>query len=332
VYRTSDESPLVPALVRAAEDGKQSVCLVELKARFDERANIEWSRALERAGCHVAYGFPNVKIHAKTTLVVRREGGVLRRYAHIGTGNYHAVTARLYEDFGLFTGDEEITNDVAELFNFLTGFGRPRRFRRLLVAPFNLRDRLIAEIDAVREAHAGDAPGRIFLKVNALTDVRVIEALYAASQAGVQVDVVARSICMLRPGAPGLSETIRVTSILGRFLEHSRVFEFEAGAHHSWFFGSADMMPRNLDHRIEVVVPIDDPALRKRLATIRDIWLADEASGWELAPDGSWRRRRGDEPWHGGSQEALMALARAERPAAPLREEPAEPTAAANLG
>jgi polyphosphate kinase len=319
VYRTSDESPLVPALVRAAEEGKQSVCLVELKARFDERRNIEWSRALERAGCHVAYGFPNLKIHAKTTLIVRREGDVLRRYAHIGTGNYHAVTARLYEDFGLFTDDEDITNDIADLFNHVTGFGRPQRFRKLLVAPFTLRDGLLEEIRAVVAEHSNDSPGRIFIKVNALTDVRVIDELYAASQAGVQVRVVARSICALRPGVEGLSENIRVTSILGRFLEHSRVFEFEAGAHHSWFFGSADLMPRNLDHRIEVVVPIEDPALRKQLAMIRDLWLADEASAWELGADGSWLRLRPeDESWHGGSQEALMALIRAERVPAPL--------------
>ena len=210
VYRTDEESPIMPALIEASERGKQSVCLVELKARFDEERNIEWSRALERAGVHVAYGLPNVKIHAKTILVVRREGDALRRYVHIGTGNYHAVTARLYEDFGLFTADEDISADIADLFNHLTGFGYPQRFRKILVAPFTLRNGLIDEIRSVAAAALEGEPARIRIKVNALTDPTIIEELYAASQSGVEIDVIARGICALRPGVNGMSETITV--------------------------------------------------------------------------------------------------------------------------
>ena len=202
VYRTSDDSPVVPALIEVAEDGRQSVCIVELKARFDEHRNIEWSRAMERAGVHVVYGFPNLKIHAKTTLVVRREGKTLRRYVHLGTGNYHALTARIYEDFGLFTADEEIAADVADLFNYVTGFGRPQRFRKILVAPFNLRRGIIEEIRAVAKAAGNGEHARIRLKTNALTDPTIIEELYSASQAGAEIDIVARSICTLRPGRP----------------------------------------------------------------------------------------------------------------------------------
>jgi polyphosphate kinase len=264
VYRTSDDSPLVPALIEAAEEGKQSVCLVELKARFDEHRNIEWSRALERAGVHVVYGFSNLKIHAKTTLVVRRERDQLRRYVHVGTGNYHARTARAYEDFGLFTADEEIAADVADLFNYLTGFGRPTEFRKILVAPFGLRERLIDHVRAVAK-HGKD--GRIGFKVNALTDPRIIDALYEASESGARIDIVARSICSLRPGVHGLSETVRVRSVLGRFLEHSRLFIFESPDSSVILMGSADLMPRNLDTRVKVVVPVEDQhAQQDRLA------------------------------------------------------------------
>jgi len=292
VYRTSDDSPVVPALIEAAEAGKQSVCLVELKARFDERRNIEWSRALERAGVHVVHGFHNLKIHAKTTLVVRREGDLLRRYVHVGTGNYHASTARLYEDFGLFTADEEIAADVADLFNQLTGFGRPQRFRKLLVAPFNLRAGLIEEIRRVAAAAAAGKQARIRLKTNALTDQTIIEELYAASQAGARIDVVARGICLLVPGVPGLSESVHVRSVVGRFLEHSRVFAFEAADRSRTYIGSADLMPRNLDHRIEVVVPIEDPKLEQELAAVFDVLLSDNTQAWVLGPDGSWERLR----------------------------------------
>ncbi len=258
VYRTSEDSVLVSSLIQCAEDGKQSVCLVELKARFDERRNIEWSRALEKAGVHVVYGYPDLKIHSKMSLIVRRERGGLRRYAHIGTGNYHSTTARLYEDVGIFTVDEDITADVADLFNFITGFGRPQQFRKLLVAPFTLRNGLVEEIRRVREAAAAGQVARIRLKLNHLVDPRLIDELYAASQAGASIDIVARTTCTLRPGVEGLSENIRVRSVVGRFLEHSRLCAFEAGEHSTMYLGSADLMPRNLDHRIEVLVPVEN--------------------------------------------------------------------------
>jgi polyphosphate kinase len=289
VYRTSDDSPLVPALIEVAEDGRQSVCLVELKARFDEHRNIEWSRALERAGVHVAYGFPNLKIHCKTTLFVRRDGDRLRRYVHIGTGNYHALTARLYEDLGLFTADEEIAADVADLFNYVTGFGRPQNFRKLLVSPFDLRRRIVHEIRAVAQAASGGAAARIRLKTNALTDPEIVEELYLASQAGAEIDVVARSICTLRPGVHGMSDNIRVRSVLGRFLEHSRIFIFQTGETSRFYIGSADLMTRNLDHRIEIAVPVEDGRLQATLSTAFDVLLADNTA-WALQADGGWKR------------------------------------------
>jgi polyphosphate kinase len=290
VYRTSDESPLVPALIESAEDGKQSVCLVELKARFDERRNIEWSRKLERAGVHVVHGVPNLKIHLKATLVVRREGDTLRRYVHVGTGNYHALNALVYEDFGLFTADSDVAADVADLFNHLTGFGKPQRFRKILVSPFTLRERLIEECRAVAQAAKDGKVARIRIKVNALTDPAIIEELYAASAAGAQIDLIVRGICSLRPGVKGLSENIRVRSILGRFLEHSRVYHFEHGDVSCWLLGSADLMPRNLDNRLELVVPVENERLRTRLAGVFDTLLGDNTSAWELGADGSWRR------------------------------------------
>ncbi len=291
VYRTSGDSPLVPALIELAEEGKQSVCLVELKARFDEHRNIEWSRALEQAGVHVVYGFSDLKVHAKMTLVVRREGDGLRRYVHVGTGNYHAVTARSYEDLSLFTADPEIAEDIAALFNYLTGFGRPERFRKILVAPFSLRARLIELIRAAGTAAAAGTKARIRLKLNALTDEAVIDELYAASQQGARIEIVARSICMLRPGVAGLSENIEVHSIVGRYLEHSRVYSFDIGDETETFLGSADLMTRNLDHRVEVLVPIEQARLRQELTAIFDSAFADTVSSWELGPDGSWTRR-----------------------------------------
>jgi polyphosphate kinase len=312
VYRTSDESPLVPALVRAAENGKPSVCLVELKARFDERRNIEWSRSLEQAGVHVVYGFPNLKIHAKTTLVVRREGGELVRYVHIGTGNYHSVTAQSYEDFGLFTADQEIAADVADLFNYLTGFGRPRRFRKVLVSPFDLRERLIGLIRSCADAAKAGKPARIRLKINNLTDVAVIDELYAASKHGVQIDVIARSICALRPGIDGLSENIRVRSVLGRFLEHSRLFAFEAGGETTYLLGSPDLMPRNLDHRVEIVTPVEDARARQDLSRCLDVLASDNSRSWELRSDGTWRRLEGKKgERRRGAQASLIRSARA---------------------
>jgi polyphosphate kinase len=310
VYRTSDESPLVPALIESAEDGKQSVCLVELKARFDERRNIEWSRALERSGVHVVYGFANLKIHLKATLVVRREGDGLRRYVHLGTGNYHALTARSYEDFGLFTADQAIAADVADLFNHLTGFGKPQRFRKLLVAPFNLRHRLVEEIRRVADAAKAGKAARIRIKVNALNDQPLIEELYAASQAGARIELVVRGICSLRPGVDGMSENIHVRSILGRFLEHSRLFVFEHDDETHYLMGSADLMPRNLDSRLEVLVPIEDQRLRQRIASVFDTLLDDNDQAWQLEPGGTWRRLRPKKSERGrASQPALMRQA-----------------------
>jgi polyphosphate kinase len=299
VYRTSDDSPLVPALIRATERGKQAVCLVELKARFDERANIQWARALEEAGVHVVYGHPSLKTHAKCVLIVRREGDGVRHYVHIGTGNYHPTTARLYTDFGLFTCDEEIGADVADMFNFLTGYGRPRRYRKVLVAPNFLRDGILAEIERTIEAHSPEHPSRIALKMNSLVDRECIKALYRASQAGVHVDLNVRGICCLRPGVEGVSENIRVESIVGRFLEHSRVFAFERnGEDPVVWIGSADLMPRNLDTRVELVAPVEDPALRDDLIDTVERCLADDANSWDLRPDGSWVRNTpaGPEP------------------------------------
>jgi polyphosphate kinase len=290
VYRTSDDSVLVGSLIQCAEEGKQSVCLVELKARFDEMRNIEWSRALEQAGVHVAYGFPDLKIHAKMTLIVRREADGLRRYAHIGTGNYHAATARGYEDLGIFTADEEITADVADLFNYITGFGRPQAFRKLLVAPFTLRTGLVEEIRTVAAAAENGKHARIRLKLNHLVDPKIVDELYAASSAGATIDIIARSTCALRPGVEGLSENIHVRSIVGRFLEHSRVFSFEAGERVATYIGSADLMQRNLDHRVEVLMPVENARVRQEIHAILDSALEDDTNAWILREDGQWTR------------------------------------------
>jgi polyphosphate kinase len=309
VYRTSDESSLVSSLIECAEQGKQSVCLVELKARFDERRNIESSRAMEEAGVHVVHGFPDVKIHAKMSLVVRREQGGLRRYVHIGTGNYNASTARIYEDVGLFTADEEISADVADLFNYVTGFGRPQHFRKLLVAPFTMRTRLVEEIRRVAAAAADGTPTRIRLKLNSLVDPTIVEELYTASAAGVPIDVQARSICMLRPRVDDLSETIRVTSIVGRFLEHSRIYWFEAGEETNVYVGSADLMPRNLDRRIEVLTPVENARAKGEVAAILDSAFADTTNAWELRSDGGWTRLEGKGKKAHTHQDAMMRRA-----------------------
>jgi polyphosphate kinase len=310
VYRTSDDSVLVGSLIQCAEEGKQSVCLVELKARFDERRNIEWSRALEQAGVHVVYGFPDLKIHAKMTLVVRRERNGLRRYAHIATGNYHAATARQYEDFGIFTADEEIAADVADLFNYITGFGRPTKFRKLLVAPFTLRSGLVDEIRRVAVAAADGKNARIRLKVNHLVDPLIVDELYAASQAGASIDIVARTTCALRPGVEGLSENIRVRSIVGRFLEHSRIYAFDADESSTVYIGSADLMARNLDHRIEVIAPVENARVRQELNAILDSALMDTTNAWELAPDGTWSRVTEDDRKPRTHQETMMRRVR----------------------
>ena len=293
VYRTSDDSALVPALIQAAENGKQAVCMVELKARFDERRNIRWSRALEEVGAHVVHGIPGLKTHAKAILVVRREREGVRHYVMIGTGNFHARTARLYEDFGLFTTDHELGQEVASLFNTLTGYGHPRRQRKILVAPDSLREPLLEEISRTIAAHQAGESTRIVMKMNSLVDQRCIEALYRASQAGVPIDLNVRGICCLRPGIEGVSETITVVSVVGRFLEHSRVYAFHRGEERRYYIGSADLMPRNLDDRVELVVPIERSELQAELDDTLDRCLADDTFGWTLEPDGHWHRREG---------------------------------------
>ncbi len=286
LYRTSGPaSPIVRALIRAAERGKQVVALVEIKARGDEQANIGWARALEEANVHVVYGLLGLKTHAKVTLVVRREGAHIQHYLHVGTGNYNPNTARTYEDVSLLSADSDLGADVTELFNLLTGYSRQSRYRKLLVAPTNLRAGIMQLIE--REAVVG---GRIIIKVNNLIDQDIIDALYAASQVGAQIDLLVRSMCSLRPGVPGLSERIRVRSIVGQFLEHSRVFSFGNGGRPEYYLGSSDLMPRNLDRRVEAVVPVTDSRLRQRLQHILDVSLADDVLAWELGPDGSWHK------------------------------------------
>jgi polyphosphate kinase len=312
VYRTSDDSPLVPALIRASERGKQAVCLVEVKARFDERANIQWGRAMEEAGVHVVYGLPALKTHAKCILVVRREGDGIRHYLHVGTGNYNAKTARLYTDFGLLTCDEEIGNDVADMFNFLTGFARPRGYRRVLVAPVHLREGIVAEVERTIAAHEKGRPARIRMKMNALVDRECIQALYRASQAGVPVEINTRGICCLKPGVAGVSDNIRVVSIVGRFLEHSRIYAFERDGEETVYIGSADLMPRNLDTRVELLVPVRDDALRGDLLDCLDRCFADDVNAWDLMPDGRWHRRTPGPGEPRSVQRELMAAHAAE--------------------
>jgi polyphosphate kinase len=290
LYRTSGDSPIIRALIRAAERGKQVVVLVEIKARFDEEANIVWARALEQAGAHVVYGLVGLKTHSKVLLVVRREGNGLRRYVHIGTGNYNSKTARLYVDLGILSVREELGADVTDLFNVLTGLSRQSVFRRLLVAPMTLRSRFLELVER-EAAHArAGAPARIVLKVNSLVDTQVIEALYEASRAGVEIDCIIRGACCLLPGLPGASETVRVRSIIGEFLEHSRIWMFANGGRAEWFIGSADLMERNLDRRVEVVTPVEDHEAQARLARVVDVMLADDRRSWQLGTDGRWDR------------------------------------------
>jgi polyphosphate kinase len=295
LYRTSGDSPIVDALIDAAEAGKQVMVLVEIKARFDEQANIKWAKALERAGCHVVYGLVGLKTHCKTSLVVRQEGGSLRRYAHIGTGNYHPKTARLYEDLGLFTADERICADLTDLFNVLTGYSRQTEYRTLLVAPQGLRRGLLARIEReISHARAGRG-GHIQIKCNHLVDEALIDALYRASQAGVRVELMVRTFCTIKAGVPGLSENITVRSVLGRFLEHSRIFYFAGGDQPEYWIGSADLMHRNLDRRVEVLTQVTG-VNAEQLRTTLDLAFDPEITAWELQPDGQWIRRGGSRP------------------------------------
>ena len=297
LYRTSGDTAIVRALIEAAQRGKQVVVLIELQARFDEVNNITWARTLEGYGIHVMYGLPGLKTHTKTVLVVRREADGIRRYVHVGTGNYNSKTARLYTDLGLFTCSASIGADVSDLFNALTGFSRQRWYRKLLVAPANMRQRFL-ELIAREVTHAAAGrPARIVGKMNALVDPEIIQALYRASQAGVNVDLIVRGICCLRPGVPGVSDRIRVVSIIGRFLEHSRLWSFANDGEPEYFLGSADWMPRNLDRRVETVVPVDDPSLHPRLQSLLDLCLTDNRQAWYLLPDGSYLQRTpGDGP------------------------------------
>jgi polyphosphate kinase len=309
LYRTSAaESPIMQALVKAAAGGKQVVCLIELKARFDEEANIARARRLEEAGAHVAYGVVGLKTHAKICLVVRQEGDGIRRYGHIGTGNYNPDTASVYEDVGLLTADSPLTSDLADLFNFLTGYSQQRDYRRLLVAPVTLRSSIADLIED--ESQRGD--GRIVIKVNSLVDIDTIDALYEASRRGTEIDLIVRGMCSLVPGVPGLSENIRVRSIVGKYLEHSRIFRFGRDpVDAAYFIGSADLMPRNLDRRVEALVPVTDPVLRARLAEIQDTLLADDLLAWELGSDGEWRRVPVEHHVNAHARLEELALARA---------------------
>jgi polyphosphate kinase len=290
LYRTSGESPIVDALVRAAAAGKQVVVLVEIQARFDEQRNIGWARLLEQAGCHVVYGVVGLKTHAKLCLVVREEHGRIRRYVHIGTGNYNSITARLYEDIGLITADERLGAEVSDLFNYLTGYSRHPQYERLVVAPHAMRERLIELVEREARQSSESEPGLIRIKVNNLIDEAIIESLYAASQKGVRVELVIRAICALRPGIPGLSEGIAVRSILGRFLEHSRVFHFRNGGKDEVYLGSADLMHRNLDRRVETLMRVDDEAARFRLMGLLDLAMSANEGVWTLGANGSWTR------------------------------------------
>ncbi|MDH3472192.1 MAG: polyphosphate kinase 1 [Rhodospirillales bacterium] len=309
LYRTSAGTKIIDYLVDAARNGKQVAVVVELKARFDEAANIRWATRLEEVGIHVNYGVVGLKTHSKVVQVLRMDYDGLRRYAHIGTGNYHADTARIYSDFGLLTCDEAIGEDVTELFNYLTtGLKPSRKYRKILTAPKQMKKGLIARIDREIENHTPERPGLIRFKCNALEDAAITEALYRASQAGVKVELIVRDTCRLRPGIPGLSENVTVISVVGRFLEHGRVYYFQNGGEEEYFIGSADLMTRNLESRVEVLAPVEDPALREELRSILEIQLKDQRSAWDMQPDGTYIQRRA-EGVDEGSQQLLIAAA-----------------------
>lgn len=312
LYRTSGDSPIINALISAAENGKQVVALVELKARFDEENNINWARTLEKAGVHVVYGLLGLKTHTKIALVVRKEHDQIRRYVHIGTGNYNPKTARLYTDLGLLSCNEDLGADLTDLFNFLTGYSRQKAYRQLLIAPITLRERMLA---LIHQEIIHGADGRIIAKMNALVDPGIIQALYQASQAGVSIDLIVRGVCCLTPGIEGVSENIRVISIIGRFLEHSRIFYFHNGGNEQFYIGSADWMPRNLDRRVEAVTPILAPHLRRELMNILEICLADNRQAWEMQSDGTYGQRQPqpDEP-EKSTHDTLMQRAKGSSP------------------
>jgi polyphosphate kinase len=291
LYRTSGDSPIANALISAAENGKQVAVLVELKARFDEKNNISWARKLEQAGVHVVYGLVGLKTHTKVVLVVRREEGRIRRYVHVGTGNYNPKTAKIYTDLGLLSCRDDLGADLTDLFNYLTGYSRQRSYRKLMVAPVNLRDRFIGLIRREIEHCCNGYSGRIVAKMNALVDPQIIATLYEASQAGVQIDLIVRGMCCLRPGVEGISENIRVISIVGRYLEHSRIYYFHNRGQEEVYIGSADWMTRNLDRRVEAIVPVEDPEIVQDLQEILGVMLADNRQAWDLQPDGQYIQR-----------------------------------------
>jgi polyphosphate kinase len=290
LYRTSGDSPIVEALIDAAEAGKQVLALVEIKARFDEANNIVWARKLEKAGVHVVYGLVGLKTHCKLALVIREEGGVLRSYSHVGTGNYNPKTSRIYEDFGLFTADDQVGRDLTRLFNELSGYAIEKKFKRLLVAPLHLRKGLLRLIDKERRNALAGKTARVRIKVNSMVDEQIIDALYRASQAGVKIEVWVRGICSLKPGVEGMSENITVRSILGRYLEHSRIFTFHSDGDPQVYIGSADMMHRNLDRRVEALVRVVSPEHQKELSDFFDLAMSDKSSSWHLGPEGEWTR------------------------------------------
>jgi polyphosphate kinase len=313
LYRTSGDSPVVHALIRAAENGKQVAVLVELKARFDEANNILWARKLENAGVHVVYGLKNLKTHTKTALVVRQEGDRLVRYVHIGTGNYNPKTARFYSDLGIFSSNDDLGADLTDLFNYLTGYSRQREYRKLLVAPVNMREKFLKLIEREIEHQKQGYPSYIIAKMNSLVDPEIISALYEASQVGVNIDLIIRGMCCIRPKVKGLSDRIRVISVIGRFLEHSRIFYFSNGGQEQVYIGSADWMPRNLDARVEVITPIEDPSLVKELKQILDIVLADNRQAWDLKADGTYiQRHPNDAEPELSSQKHFMSQGRPE--------------------
>jgi polyphosphate kinase len=323
LYRTGGDSPIIESLVRAAENGKQVTAVVELKARFDERNNIVWARRLERAGVHVVFGFVGLKTHGKCLLVVRREHGVLRKYVHLSTGNYNSSTAKLYTDIGIITSQEGICNDIASLFNLLTGFNivksisgtikeRTPSFEKIKVAPFGLRQFMIGLIDQEKRLHKPDNPGHLILKMNSLTDLKIVQALYKASQKGVKIDLIVRGVCVLRPGIPGISENIRVISIIDRFLEHSRIYYFKHGGNPLFYLGSADLMQRNMDKRIEVLWPVENRNIQIRLISILEIYLRDNCKSHLMLPDGTYKLLGLDEPTKLRCQEKFIEIARKE--------------------